>query len=157
MLGSTDNNKEVKVFRLKNILFLFLFLVGSGLTVSCGGPALFDRSGEEPSPGIVTPVPPEIILENVVFEVASLAMAVNQTGRPILHVYFSNGAHYKNVAAELDTQYTDEPLEVIWETSDETVAGVDETGYVTALTPGTAIITAIMDEMTTDVEITVTF
>ena len=83
---------------------------------------------------------PDIAVSSVTLDKPSLELLVGESAQLSAEVLPANATHKK----------------IQWASSDDTVASVSETGLVTAIAKGTAVITAKADKQEATCEVTVT-
>jgi hypothetical protein len=116
----------------KSIYALFLLSV---LFVACD-PAYFSATQTQDEPNFSKNISTPVFLSDVTFHTNTIRFKPDEKIAPNLHVYFSNGAHYRYVKNKLITAYHEQPLDVVWFVNDETVASPSGNGELTGLREG---------------------
>lgn len=129
--------------------------------IDFSGPDLFALTG---SPGTLVTISTTGSGQGSSLQIKSLEILTDQleignTEDPLelkLRVEFSDGTVYTDITDTLTNPYSGYPVRVIWNSSDMTAATVNNSGIVTPLAAGNAIITAQIGQTSARLDLTIT-
>ena len=140
---------------LKSLMqFLPFFSFLCIFSIACE-PTYFESTQTLDAPNFSENVNTPLLLTNVAFHTTTMRFKPNEKIAPNLHVYFSNGAHYRYVKNKLATAYHEEPLDVVWFVNDEMIASFSGDGELTGLREGQTTLKVTVEKLSTTLNLIV--